>query len=89
MVHLSPLVNRALQTSAIVISLATALASCSGDGDAASGAAVAKSLAAASQDFTIKDLGTLPGKNGSSAYAINDHGQVVGESNHAVLWTRP
>lgn len=41
----------------------------------------------------MTDLGTLAGGAYSSAYGINDHGQVVGESNtasgenHAFLWT--
>jgi len=43
--------------------------------------------------FTIVDLGTLPGDSSAVAHAINDAGQVVGESTgsdeavHAVIWT--
>jgi probable HAF family extracellular repeat protein len=46
----------------------------------------------ASQEYSITDLGTLPGGTGSSATDINNRGQVVGSSNtasgesHAVLW---
>jgi probable HAF family extracellular repeat protein len=41
---------------------------------------------------TIQDLGALPGGLFSRANAINDHGQIVGESQylgaaHAVLWS--
>ena len=44
-------------------------------------------------DYTITDLGTLDGSNGSTAEAINDNGQVVGmigasasSGSHAFLW---
>lgn len=44
-------------------------------------------------EYTLVDLGTLPGGSSSAAYDINDAGQVVGESNsadgptlHAALW---
>src|SRR5207302_8296454 len=40
----------------------------------------APSQAAIGQTFTVKDLGTLPHGGDSSARAINDHGQIVGES---------
>jgi len=49
-------------------------------------------LPAAAQSYTVTDLGTLGGK-GSSAYAINDVGQVVGVASlssgkgHAYLWS--
>ncbi len=43
----------------------------------------------------MKDIGTLPGGNMSSAFDINNNGQIVGYSNgtnalpqHAVMWTR-
>jgi hypothetical protein len=39
----------------------------------------------ASAQLSITDLGTLGGA--SQATDINDRGQVVGTSNHAVLWT--
>jgi uncharacterized membrane protein len=32
----------------------------------------------------IVDLGTLPGHTSSVAHAINNDGQIVGESNHAI-----
>ena len=38
------------------------------------------------QQYTVTDLGTLPGGRGSSAWAINARGQVVGSatiSDHA------
>ena len=35
---------------------------------------------AAGQSFTIQDLGTLPGGFVSHASAINEHGEVVGDS---------
>jgi probable HAF family extracellular repeat protein len=44
--------------------------------------------------YSITDLGTLPGRDISVATAINNRGQVVGESvtasgePHAVLWTK-
>jgi probable HAF family extracellular repeat protein len=48
--------------------------------------------AAAQSQFTIADLGALGGENLSSAYGVNDHGDVVGTSStsgarqHAFLW---
>jgi probable HAF family extracellular repeat protein len=51
--------------------------------------AVASHIAAR---LSIIDLGTLPGGTFSEAYALNDHGQVVGRAGtasgtiHAVLW---
>ena len=44
------------------------------------------------REYSIKDLGTLPGGDFSAAYGINDRGQVVSRSNtgssgpHAFLW---
>ena len=36
----------------------------------------------------LRDLGTLPGANASSAFAINNQGQIAGSSGaHAALWT--
>lgn len=49
---------------------------------------------AAAQQYTVTDLGTLPGGNSSVAYGLNDSGQVVGNSTlpgnpygHAFLYT--
>jgi probable HAF family extracellular repeat protein len=43
---------------------------------------IALSQPLAGQTFTVKDLGTLPHGGDSSARAINDQGQIVGESAH-------
>src|SRR5437868_3416242 len=62
-----------------------------------SGAGAVAAEAASAQNYTIVDLGTLPGFAQSSATGINDRGQIVGysytpsdtfpyESSHAVLW---
>ncbi|WP_232440098.1 hypothetical protein [Burkholderia ubonensis] len=46
------------------------------------------------QGLAIHDLGTFPGATYSSATAINNRGQVVGEpttssgQTHAAMWTR-
>jgi probable HAF family extracellular repeat protein len=43
---------------------------------------------AGAQSYTVTDLGVLPGATSSNAAAINDRGDVVGNSNdHAFLWT--
>jgi len=53
---------------------------------------------AAAQTYTVKNLGVLPGLTHSSAWAVNERGQVVGKSwkdatrttpriQHAFLWT--
>src|ERR1039458_10359337 len=43
---------------------------------------------AGAQSYTVTDLGVLPGAISSNAAAINDYGEVVGNSNdHAFLWT--
>jgi probable HAF family extracellular repeat protein len=48
----------------------------------------------AAGQYSITDLGTLPGGDLSLAYGINNRGQVVGQSatfagyNHAVLWSK-
>ena len=54
---------------------------------------VAPPATAASTEYSITDLGTLPGGRSSTAYDINTAGQIVGDSEfgsgstrHAVLW---
>lgn len=44
---------------------------------------------ARAQSYTVMDLGVLPGAISSNAAAVNDYGEVVGNSNdHAFLWTQ-
>jgi probable HAF family extracellular repeat protein len=57
-------------------------------------ASIGSIAARPSAQWTIHDLGTLPGGSFSEAYALNDRGQVVGRSGtdsggiHAVLWQK-
>ena len=50
------------------------------------------SATAGAAEYTVTDLGTLPGGSASAAYSINNSGQVVGYSttsgnNHAFLYS--
>jgi probable HAF family extracellular repeat protein len=58
------------------------------------GAQPASGQQAAGRQYSITDLGSLPGGAASAAHAINNRGQVVGYSStasgeqHAVLWSK-